>query len=215
MQESIVLKPRQTGKGAARACRRSGMVPGIIYGKSIEPVAVALDAQVTKKIMAGAGTHVHHVVLEEPPFEGDVMVQDATYDTLTGKPTHVDLHKVSMTEKVRTGVPISVVGESGLDKRGLILQRQMREITVECLPAAIPHVIRVNVANLEHGDAVTAGELQLPEGVRLLTPPAEVLVVAVTPRAVEEEKAEAKPAAEGAAPAAEAKAEKPEASPKG
>ena len=213
MQESIVLKPRQTGKGAARACRREGLIPGIVYGKSIEPVAVALDAQAVKGILSGSGTHVHHVVLEEPHFEGDVMLRDATYDPITGRTTHVDLHRVSMTEKVRLEVPLSILGEASLEKRGLILQRQMRKISVECLPGAIPDNVPVKVANLEHGGAVTAGELKLPEGVRLLTPPAEVLVVAVTPRAVEEEKEEEKPAAEGEA-AAEPKAEKPEAPPK-
>lgn len=190
------------------------MVPAVVYGKSIEPMAVALDGVTVKKIMVGAGTHVHHVMLENPPFEGDVMVQDATYDTITGKPTHVDLHRVLMTEKVRTDVPIAISGEAAVEKRGLILQRQMREITVECLPGSIPGHVTVDVSNLEHGDAVAAGELKLPEGVRLVTAPAEVLVVAVAPRAAEEEKPEEAPA-EGAAPATEAKAEKPEANPKG
>ena len=212
MQHVIMLRPRDTGKGAARACRRNGLVPGVIYGKTIDPVAVALDAQATKAILTGQGVRVHHVVMEEPPFEGDVMVQEAVYDSLDGKPIHVDLHKVSMTEKVRTGVPIAITGEASLAKRGLVLQRQMRAIAVECLPGVIPNRVTISVANLEHGGAIAAGEVQLPEGVRLVTPPAEVLVVAVTPRAVEEEKPEEKPAVEGET--AEPKVEKPETPPK-
>ena len=198
MQDVITLKPRETGKGAARACRRSGLVPGVIYGKATPSMAVALDAQAVKKIMTGAGSHVHHVVVETPHFEGDVMVQDAVYDPINGRPVHVDLHSVSMTEKVRTEVPIVVSGESGLAKRGLILQRQMRDIMVECLPGDIPDSVSVSVGDLEHSGTVTAGGLHLPQGVRLLTAPTEVLVVAVLPRAVEEEKEEEKPAAEGA-----------------
>lgn len=211
MAQDVVLKPRQTGKGAARACRRSGLVPGIIYGKSVSPIAVALDAKAVKKIMSRAGGHIHHVVVENPPFEGDVMVQDATYDPINRKPLHVDLHKISLTEKVRTEVPVAVTGESALEKGGLILQRQLRKVMVECLPTDIPDSVVVNVAELDHGETITAGELTLPTGVRLVTAPAEVLVVAVVPKAVEE-KVEEKPEEVVAAPeaAAEPKAEKPE-----
>ncbi len=210
-QDVVVLKPRKTGKGAARACRRSGLVPGVIYGKTVDPVAVSLDAQAVKKIMSGTGGHIHHVVVEDPRFEGDVMVQDAVYDPTNRRPLHVDLHRILLTEKVRTEVPVAVTGEAALEKRGLILQRQLREIMVECLPTDIPNNVVVNVAELEHGDSITAGELTLPAVVRLVTAPAEILVVAVVPKAVEE-KAEEKPEEEVAVPeaGAEPKAEKPE-----
>lgn len=207
----IVLKPRKTGKTAARACRRTGLVPGIVYGKSIDPVVVSLDPRAVRRIMGGAGGHVHHVVVEDSGFEGDVMVQDVSYDAISGKPLHVDLHRISLTEKVRTEVPVLVTSDQALEKRGLILQRQLREVMVECLPTEIPDNFVVDVTSLETGETITAGDLKLPAGVRLLTSSAEVLVVAVLPRAVEE-KAEEEPE-EVAVPevGAEPRHERPEA----
>ena len=211
MAQEIVLKPRGTGKGAAREARRNNLVPAIIYGRAISPVAVVLDAAAVKKISSGMGIHIHHVKVEGSDFEGDVMVQDASYDSITGKPLHMDLHRISLTEKVKTDIPIVIVGEAGLEKTGLLLQRQARQIAVECLPTDIPNNVVIDVSKLEHGDAVTAGQLTLPANVRLVTPVAEVLVVVVAPRAAEEEKpvaAEEAPA-EGAAPAADTKPEAP------
>lgn len=202
-QTAIVLKRRDVGRTAARACRREGFIPGNIYGKSIEPVAVALDAQAFRRLTSGKGSHVHHVTVEGTPFEGDVMVQEVVYDPLTGKALHIDLHRVSMTENVKAEVTVVVVGEEALEKRGLILQRQLREITVECLPANIPDSVSIDVSALRQGESITAAEISLPAGVRLVTPGSEVVVVAVAPK-LAEEKAEEEPEA------AEAETEKPE-----
>ena len=210
-EETVVLKFRETGKTAARACRRSGLVPGVIYGKSMDPVVVSLDAKAARKIMGGKSAHIHHVVVEGSGFEGDVMVQDVAYDPISGKPIHVDLHRVSLTEKVRAEVPLAIVGEDRLEKRGLILQRQLRELTVECLPTEIPDALSVDVAELRHGDSITAGQIRIPSGIRLITPPNEVLVVAVVPKAAEEKTEEkAEETAAPPAPAGGAKAEKTE-----
>lgn len=212
-ETAVVLKPRDVGRAAARICRKEGLVPGIIYGKSIEPLAVALDALAVKKLIRGTGSHVHHVAVEGATFEGDVMIQEVVYDPLSGKAIHIDLHRISMTEKVKAEVAVVVAGEEFMDKRGLVLQRQLREITVECLPADIPNRVSIDVSNLQHGESVTAGEIALPEKVRLVTAASEVVVVAVSPK-LAEEKAEEEP--EAAAAEAEAgtdkpaKAEKPE-----
>jgi large subunit ribosomal protein L25 len=203
---SVVLKPRKAGRTAARRCRREGLVPGIIYGKTIEPMAIALDAKAFRRLTGGSGSHVHRVSIEASGFEGDVMVQEVTYEPLTGKPLHIDLHRISMTEKVKAEVPVLVSGEEALEKRGLILQRQLRQITVESLPGDIPASVTVDVSNLQHGESVTAGEIALPDGVRLVTDVAEVVVVAVSPRVVEET------TEEEASPEEAAPAEKPEGS---
>lgn len=210
MAQVLVLKPRGTGKGAARECRRNNLVPAVIYGRAIAPVAVALDGPAVKTISSGIGVSIHHVKIEGSDFEGDVMVQDASYDPISGRPLHVDLHRISMTEKVRTEIPVSITGEVELEKTGLLLQRQLRHIAVECLPADIPSHVVIDVSHLDHGDAVTAGEVALPDAVRLVTPAAEVIVVAVAPKAAEEEKAVKEEApAEGAVPAADTKPEAP------
>lgn len=198
-QDVITVKPRKTGKGAARACRREGLIPAIIYGKNIDPVPVALDSRAVKKLLGHRRGHIHHIVTEDSKFEGDVMVQDIDRDPITGKFLHIDLRKISLTDKVKTDVPITIIGETELEKRGLILQRQMGVITVECLPKDIPANVVLDVSKLSPGNTVTAGEIKLPDKVRLVTLPSEVVAVAVTPKAgaeVEEESEEARPEAE-------------------
>jgi len=179
---SIVLRPRKSGRAAARRCRQEGLVPGIIYGKSIEPIAVAVDVKAFRELTGHGSAQVHRVSVEGLGFEGNVMVQEVVFEPLTGKPVHIDLHRISMTEKVRADVPVLVQGEEALEKRGLILQRQLRQVTVECLPGDIPADVTVDVSALQQGESGTAGEVSLPEDVRLVTDAAEVIVVAVSPK---------------------------------
>jgi large subunit ribosomal protein L25 len=206
LAETVVLKPREVGSTAARACRRQGLVPGIVYGKSIEPVAVALDASAMRSLTRGTGSHVHRVAVEGSSFEGNVMVQEVVYDPLTEKAVHIDLHRISLTEKVKAEVPVVVIGEDVMEKRNLILQRQLREITVESLPTDIPTNVTVDVSELNHGESITAGQITLPDTVKLITEEAEIIVVVVSPK-VTAEKAEETP--EGEEAEAEA-ADKPE-----
>ena len=166
-------------------------------------MAISLDHKAVKDLLRYSRGHVHHLVVEDPHFEGDVMVQDINFEPVTGKVRHVDLHRISLTEKVKSEVAVEVIGEEAIEKRGLLLQRQSRQVTVECLPNDIPAVFEVQVAELSHGDSITAGDLVMPEGVRLVTSPAEVLVVVLAPKSADE----GDEGAEEEAPAAEGKPE--------
>lgn len=185
-EASIVLKRREVGRTAARRYRREGLVPGVIYGRAIEPIAVAVDARAFRQLTGRGAAQVHHVSVEDVGFEGNVMVQEVVYEPLSGKPVHIDLHRISMTEKVKAEIPVLLQGEEALEKRGLILQRQLRQIMVECLPGNIPPSVSVDVSDLQPGESVTVGDLSLPEDVRLITDVAEVIVVAVAPRVITE-----------------------------
>jgi large subunit ribosomal protein L25 len=182
------------------------MVPAIIYGKSVEPQAVCLDAKAVRQLLGPSSGHVHRVVVADPSFEGNVMVQEVSYDPVTGQVSHIDLHNISLTDKVKTEVAIDVVGEAALEKRGLFLQRQAREVLVECMPTQIPGPLVVDVSELSPGDIVTAGDLKISEEVRLVTNPAEVLLVVMAPKSAEEETGE-EGVSEGEEPEGETKPE--------
>lgn len=183
----LVLRPRRSGTGAARACRRQGMIPGIIYGKGIEPVPVAVDQAAFRKFSSAGRSHIHHVLVEDKGLEADVIVKDIAYDPVTRKPIHIDLHRISMTEEVWVDVPIAILGEEELEKRGLVVQRQLREVTVECLPKDVPEFVTVDVSHLGDGDSVTVAQIVVPPGVRIATPPSEVVAVVVSSDLVESE----------------------------
>ena len=203
MEAAVRAYCRGTGKASAKECRKAGLVPAVVYGKSIEPMAISLDQEGVKRLLRYSRGQVHNLIVEDPHFEGNVMVQDVSYEPVTGEVRHIDLHRISLTDKVKAEVVVEVTGEEAIEKRGLLLQRQSRVVTVECLPNDIPGGFEIDVADFGPGESITAGDLTMPEDVRMVTPPLEVLVVVLAPKAAEEETEEA----EEEAPAAEDKPE--------
>jgi large subunit ribosomal protein L25 len=201
-QDVITAKTRETGTSAARACRRVGLVPGIVYGKGIDSVPVALSSSETRKLLAKGMSHIHRLKIEGTDFNDRIMVQSVERNPLTGEIIHIDLHRISMEDKVRLEVPIVLTGEEKIASVGLILQRQLREATVECLPNDIPSQFTFDVSNMGAGDTLLAGDLPIPDEVRLVTAPEEVVAVIVAPRrTVADEAAGAEGETEGEAQA--------------
>lgn len=197
-QEVIVAKTRDTGTSAARACRRQGLVPGIVYGKRIDSIPITLGSAELRKLLAKGMSHIHRLKIEGANFEDRIMVQAIDRNPLTGEIIHIDLHRISMEDKVRLEVPIVLIGEEQLASTGLILQRQLREAAIESLPTDIPSQITFDVSDMQAGDTLLAGDLPIPDDVRLVTSPEEVVAVVVAPRRAAEE-ADAEEAADEAA----------------
>jgi len=190
-QEVITARTRNTGTSAARACRRLGLVPAIVYGKGIDSVPISLESAELRKLVAKGMGHIHRIKVEDTGLNDNIMVQSIDRNPITGEIIHMDLHKISMEEKIRLEIPIMLFGEEEVAARGLILQRQLREVSVECLPADIPSEFTVNVAEMHHGETLLAGDLPIPDDVRLITAPEEVVAVVLIPKmTVEEEEAE-------------------------
>ena len=206
-QEAIVAKSRRTGTGPSKAYRREGLVPAIVYGKGIDALPVVLAVPEVRKIMGQSLGQIHRIKVDDAGFEDNVMVQAVERNPITGDVVHMDLHRISLTENVKVDVPLIFIGEEELTKRGLILQRQLREVSVECLPTDIPTDYTVDVSEMELGATFLAGDLKIGEDIRLITAPEEVGAVILAPRAAAEEE-EAEEEAEGVEEAAEE--EKPE-----
>lgn len=197
-QEVIVAKTRDTGTSAARACRRQGLVPGIVYGKGVDSIPITLGFAELRELLAKGMSHIHRLKIEGANFEDRIMVQAIDRNPLTGEIIHIDLHRISMEDKVRLEVPIVLIGEEQLASTGLILQRQLREAAIESLPTDIPSQITFDVSDMQAGDTLLAGDLPIPDDVRLVTSPEEVVAVVVAPRRAAEE-ADAEEAADEAA----------------
>jgi len=190
MVEALMLKAerrKQSGTRSARKLRETGMVPAIIYGHQEEPVAVQMNYH-----DLALELHHHHKLLEVV-LEGkkvQALVKDVQYDHLGDKVIHVDLTRVSLDERVQVTVQIVLRGTPAGASEGGVLEKVMSEIELECQVTNIPEELRVPVNHLQVGDTITAGELELPEGSRLVTEP-DSLVATVTVMAEEEEAEEA------------------------
>jgi large subunit ribosomal protein L25 len=190
-----------TGKTGARRVRKRGEVPAIVYGRGREPLPVAVGARALRDALhTHAGLNVL-IDLGLPASRNQdkrlVIVKGLQRDIFTHEIIHVDFHAISLEETLEAHVPVVLLGTPKGVVEGGVLEQHLREILVECLPTQIPEHIEVDVGELTVGHALHAGDLKIPEGVTLLTPPGEVVATVQPPR-VEE----APPAAAAVAPEA-------------
>jgi len=182
----------KTGKGISRQLRLAGRLPGVVYGKGMEPTPVSIDSRELVKAISGDGAINSLITLNggEALNGAVVIVADLTVNPLKGTPKHVDLHKVNMDEKVRVEVNIKLKGTAKGVKDGGLLDFVKHSIEIECLPALIPAHIDVDITGLTIGHSIHVSDLQLPANVRLLDDP-KAGVVSVLGKAREEAPAEA------------------------
>lgn len=183
---NVELRTR-TGKGISRELRRSGMIPGVVYGKGMEAVPVTLNPKELFAAIAGEGGHNNLITLKgEGGLNGNVViVADVERDPLKGSLRHVDLHKINLEEKVRIQVAVAIVGTAIGVKNGGLLDVAMHSLHVECLPTQIPEHIDVDVTDLAIGHSIHIGELNLPAGIKVVED-SRASVVSVLGKAKEE-----------------------------
>ena len=190
----------QVGKGAARAVRRQGLTPAVIYGAGEAPVAIALDANKTRQ-MIYAGHFL--TTLFEIDVEGKktrAIPRDYQLDPVKDFPIHVDFLRVAAGQTIKVEVPLHVVGQEqspGL-KNGGALQIVEHSLEIEVAPESIPEFIEVSVAGLEVGDTLHIDALKLPAGVSLTSTKDLTLVTIIPPTVEAEEPAAAEVEAEAA-----------------
>jgi large subunit ribosomal protein L25 len=177
------------GKGAARKQRESLQVPAVVYGQGQPAQAISVNSkEMTKLVEHGAAGHL--ITLEVGANKRSVLLKEVQRDALSGKLLHVDFMVVALDKKIHTVVPITVSGELSR-KLDRVVVHGAREITVECLPTAIPDHIEFNAENLEIGESLKASQLVLPAGVTLVTEPDTMILAITQPRAAIEAEAEA------------------------
>ncbi len=179
-----------TGSHAAAGVRKRGRIPAIVYGHKQEPVAVSLDAHDFIE-----GLH-HGRRLMDITIGGDtqkMLIKDMQYDHLGRNIIHVDLMRVDVTEMVEVTVPVELKGTAKGTHEGGIIEEHTDHVEVECLAVNIPESIVVSVKDLGVGEAIHAGDIELPDGVKLVSSPetiiatCHVLAVAKTTEQIEEE----------------------------
>lgn len=157
----------QTGSKAAAAVRRQGRIPAIVYGHKQEPVAVSLDAH---DFVEGIH-HGHRLMDVTVAGQTDKMiVKDVQYDHLGRRIIHADLMRVDVTEMIEVTVPIELKGTAKGTHEGGIVEAHLDHLDVECQAINIPELIVVSVKDLDVGQSIHAGDIKLPEGVKLVTP---------------------------------------------
>ena len=199
----------KAGKGAARAERRAGRVPAVIYGNNEPPLTISLDDQELRlRLQAGRFlTTIHDVVLDGKKHR--VIPRDFSLDPVRDFPLHVDFLRLGQGSKIRVSVPLHVLNAETAPgvKRGGTVNIVNHAVEVEADADHIPQFIEVDVSKLEINSSVHLADVALPKGVKALR--ADQTLVAVVPPSgygEEQKAAAAAPAAGAAAPAAGAAA---------
>ena len=184
-----VTRRETTGKEVAKKLRRDGKVPAVVYGGHREPVAITVDRKTVSELIQKSEHGMRSVFLLKmagSDQQRHAMIKELTIDPITRKMKHIDFVRVIMDELIKVTIPVHVVGTAIGVKEGGLLDFQVRELHVECLPNAIPDSIDVDVTPLTGHDYFRIKDLELPEGVRVLDDP-ERVVVGVTHAKVEAE----------------------------
>src|SRR3954454_6131392 len=173
------------GSRAMRRLRRSGRVPGIIYGGEGEPVAFDVDARILRNTLAHA-----HAVLEVPLDGGSaepVVVKDLQRHPVRGEILHADLLRIRMDEAIQTTVTLELTGadEAPGVSEGGVLSQETRELTVEALPGDLPDSITVDVSGMQLNDTLGLDAVTPPRGVTLLDDPETTVIATITPPTAE------------------------------
>ena len=195
-QMNIELRTK-TGTGVSRRLRMADMIPGVVYGKGLDPVTVSIKYRDLQDAISGAGGQNNLITLIGGGSldQNIAIVADIQRDAIKRTIKHVDLHRINPNEKLRITVPVVLTGTAIGVKEGGMLDQAHHELHIECLPGNIPDNITIDVSDLKMAHSIHVSDIPLPEGIVILDQP-KIPVVSVLGRVKEEEEvAEVSPAA--------------------
>ena len=171
MSENIItveLRDR-VGKGAARAARREGLIPGVVYGDKTPPQPITVDRKQMDKLLQQPGLFNTLFELQTGDKKQQVLPRDVQLHPVTDVPLHVDFLRYSADRKITVEIPVHFTNEAespGI-KSGGVLNIVRHTIEVLCTADQIPDAFEVDLTGLEIGDSIHASTLSLPSGVEL------------------------------------------------
>jgi len=184
----------QTGSRAARRMRRSGRVPGVLYGGDGDSLRFEVDARELRLALASSGAVLDLSVDGAKPTP--VVLKEAQRDPVRGHTVHVDLLRVRLDQAIHATVTLELAGTEDAPgvKEGGVLEQITRELNVEALPTAIPESIVHDIGEMQIGDTISLQAVAMPEGVTLLDDASETIIATLSPprlQVEEEEEVEA------------------------
>jgi large subunit ribosomal protein L25 len=157
----------QTGTGAARVVRRSGMVPGVLYGGDKDPVAISVKANEFRKALFTGKLLGHLVTLKYGAETQPVIAKAVDMHPVTDEPLHFDLYRVGAHQQIKISVPVHFINHEGSPglKRGGTLNVVRHDVELSCPADKIPEELVFDLTGLDIGDTIRMSAFTLPEGV--------------------------------------------------
>jgi large subunit ribosomal protein L25 len=177
-----VLPREPSGSREARRLRRSGSVPGVLYGGGDEPVSFQVPARTLRHALASAGAVMDLTI--EGGSANPVVLKELVRHPLTGETVHIDLLRVRLDVKIQSTVQLELTGAESAPgiRDGGVLEQITRELTIEALPNDIPDSLTHDVSGMDINDTITLESLTTPSTVTLLDDPETVIATLTPPR---------------------------------
>jgi len=186
----------EKGKGAARRLRAAARIPAVLYGKAVDPVLLELESREFLKTVSGHSVSNMILDLDTDGETVKALIREIQVDPVSNEVLHVDLNRVSMTEKIEVEVPIDLLGvPEGVKNFGGILAQSLRSVAVRVLAANVPEKIEVDISGLGLGESIHIGDLATGD-LEIVSDPSGLVAAVNAPAAVEEPEA-AEEATEG------------------
>lgn len=178
-----------TGKESNKKYRREGIVPGVLYSPhDKENLILKVKSDELLKLLSAKS----HGLIDLEINDGKekisrlTIIKDLQYNLLKKQIVHVDFYGVTLKEKLTLEVDIELVGEPIGVEEGGILQAELRKVEIECLPSQVPGSFKADISSLKVGDHISIGDMEIPEGVEVLTELDRVVAAVVPPAKIEE-----------------------------
>ena len=173
MSEAIVLNAelrKDVGKGASRRLRHAKKVPAIIYGGEIAPVQITLEQRVVKKALEAEAFYSQVITLEVDGEKEQTILKDLQRHPAKEFAMHMDFLRVDSTHAITTSVPLHFINEEGSVgvKAGGVINHNINEVEIRCLPQDLPEFIEVDVSAVEVGSSVHLSDLNISDKVTLV-----------------------------------------------
>lgn len=179
-----VEKRVKKGTGVSKRLRRSGKIPGVIYGKKFGTLPIITEKKSVIDLFRKI-PHIENTVInlnfKEDNSNLNVIVRDYQTDVCSDKLMHLDFYEVIMDEKLTVNIPIKVEGVAVGQKLGGILEILLDEIEIECFPGDMPEDIIVDISDLEIGHSLHISDLQVSDKIEILTEKDKALLLIAEP----------------------------------
>ena len=198
---------KTTGDGPARALRRQGKMPAVLYGPGTDPVLLTIDIRELERALKNsrAGQVLVNLNLgRKGAPKTPAMIKELQTHPVSDAFLHADLYEISMDRQLKVSVPVVPTGKSKGVEFGGLMQMIRRELEVMCLPGEIPEAIEVDVTDLEIGDSLHVMDIPLAEGLELPGDVNFTVITVISPKVEAIEEAEEEEVEEEEAEAAEA-----------
>lgn len=190
----ILLKAQvreETGKEISRKLRAQGLIPAILYGPSTQPIPLVVNPIAVLKVLEKEQSASSFLDLEITDGKTSqvkkALIKDVDFHPATDQLIHVDFYEITVGKELTLEVPIVIVGKAKGVEKGGVLEQNLRELTISCLPKLVPSHIEIDVANLDIGDSIHVADISVAEGIKIENDPQVPVVTLVAPEEVEAE----------------------------